>query len=320
MKRILILIVFVVIVSVGGYIIYKEGTLSPNKSDHTAKIFIINRGDGLTTIAKNLLSAGLIRNRVAFYLVVKELGIEKKIEAGDYRLNPSMDAYQVATNLTHGTLDVWVTIIEGLRKEEIAQVIAQNFEIPEAEFINQAKEGYLFPDTYLIPRQATAEAIIQIFNHNFDKKFDTERQAKAQKIGMTRDDVVTLSSIVEREARTPAVRQQVASVLLKRLHLNMPLQSDTTIQYALGYQPDEKTWWKKDITFVDLEIDSPFNTYKHTGLPPGPICNPSISSVDAVLNADPNIPYLFYLVDGKGRIHFARTAAEHQENINKYLK
>ncbi len=319
-KRLLILIIFIIIVAIGGFLIYKEGTLPPDATSKSAKIFVINKGDGLTTIARNLHNEGFIRNRVVFYLVVKELSIEKKIQAGDFRLSPAMSAYEVANALTHGTVDIWVTIVEGLRKEEVAQVISQNFEIPESEFISKSDEGYLFPDTYLIPRLATAESIISIMNNNFDTKYDAQHEVKAKKLGFTKQEVITLASLVEREARTPVVKQQIASILLRRLKEDMPLQIDATVQYALGYQPDEKSWWKKDLSLDDLKIKSPYNTYINTGLPPGPICNPGLASIDAVVDADANTPYLFYITDSQGRIHYARTSAEHEANIKKYLK
>ena len=151
---------------IGSYLYFKEGTLPVNKSGKESKIFIINKGDTLSIIANNLSNEKLIRNKVVFFFVVKQMGIEKKIQAGDFRLSPFMDVYEIAQNLTHGTLDIWVTIIEGLRKEEVAQVISKEFSIPEIEFVNLAQEGYLFPDTYLIPRQATAESILAILKKN----------------------------------------------------------------------------------------------------------------------------------------------------------
>jgi UPF0755 protein len=139
-----------------------KGLLPVDKNNKETKIFVIKRGESLNSIIDNLYRQNLIRNRLVFYLLVKKLGIEKRIQAGDFRLSPSMDAQTIAKNLTKGTLDIWVTIVEGLRKEEIAQIINQNFAIPESEFLKYAKEGYLFPDTYLIPKEATAEAIVKI--------------------------------------------------------------------------------------------------------------------------------------------------------------
>lgn len=282
---------------------------------------MIRRGENLRSIIRNLYDQKLIRSRIAFFLVVKQLGIEKKIQAGDFRLSPSMDAFKIAETLTHGTLDVWVTIVEGLRKEEIAHLIGKELDIPEIEFIKAAKEGYLFPDTYLIPKNAGAETVIRIFNENFKKKFNQQLVEQAKRnLNLTQDQVLILASLVEREAKYDTDRKKVASILVKRLKNNWPLQVDATVQYALGYQAIEKTWWKKNLTFNDLKIDSPYNTYKNTGLPPAPICNPGLASIKAVVEADPNIDYWYYLSDKTGKTHYSKTLEEHNRNIEKYLQ
>lgn len=317
-KFIVTLIVFLV-VAIGSYLFYKEGTLAVNKTDKTNKIFVVKQGESLDEIAQSLRNEGLIRNRIVFFLVVKQLGLERKIQAGDFRLSPSMTAAEVAQNLTHGTLDKWITVIEGLRKEEIADQLAKQFDISVSEFTTLAPEGYLFPDTYLVPTDASAENIISILTNTFDKKYTPELQEKARKIDLTKEQVVILASMVEREARTESDRKQVASILLKRYRSDWSLDIDATIQYALGYQPAEKRWWKKRLTAEDIKLDSPYNTYKNAGLPPGPICNPSLSSITAVVNANPNTPYWFYLTDLNGKTHFAKTLEEHNANIAKYL-
>lgn len=290
-----------------------------NKNSLTSTIFIVNPGDPLNTIINNLSKQGLIRNKIVFYLIIKQLGIERKIQAGDFRISPKMTATQVAKNLTHGTLDVWVTLIEGTRKEEMAQIISKDLNIPETEFIKDSTEGYLFPDTYLIPATATAESVVSILENNFDKKFSQELRNQAKNKNLTEKEVVILASLVEREARQPATRQKVAGIILKRYLADWPLQVDATVQYALGYQQYEKSWWKKNLTEEDLKINSPYNTYKNTGLPPEPICNPSLSSIEAVVNADPKTPYWYYVTDKNGVMHYAVTLQEHNENIRKYL-
>lgn len=320
MKRLIILVIFLAVVGLGSYLFYKEGTLPVNRETKTSKIFVIRKGEGLSEVAKNLAGEGLIRNKIVFYLVVKRLGIDKNIQAGDFRLSQSMDVYEVARTLTHGTLDVWVTIIEGLRKEEVAQIISQNLGIPEVEFLKYAKEGYLFPDTYLFPRQATAGAVIDILSSNFEKKYDTTLRSQARLNGLTDKEVLILASIVEREARSDSDRKQVASILLKRLRADWPLQTDATIQYAVGYDETDKSWWKKNLSEDDLKIDSPYNTYKHIGLPPTPVTNPGLSSIQAVVRANADIPYWFYLSDRKGIMHYAVTHEEHERNIGKYLQ
>lgn len=320
MKKIKILLFLFIIMFASFYLFYREGSLPVNKNDQTSKIFIVKQGQPLNTIANNLANEKLIRNKVVFYLIVKQLGIEKKIQAGDFRLSAKMSASELAKNLTHGTLDIWVTLIEGTRKEEMAQVISNQLGIPEVEFDKLADEGYLFPDTYLVPKTATAETILAIIKNNFNKKFDESLHIQAQNKKLTEKQVLILASLVEREARQSVTRQKVASIILKRYLNEMPLQIDATVQYALGYQIGEKTWWKKDLTVDDLKFDSPYNTYKNKGLPPEPICNPSLSSIEAVINADPSTPYLYYITDKNGVMHYASTLEEHQNNINKYLQ
>jgi UPF0755 protein len=320
MKKILITGILSLLIVTFFYLFYKQGIMPVDKNSKETKIFVIQKGESLKSIIDNLYRQNLIRNRLAFYLLIKKLGFEKKIQAGDFRLSPSMDAETIAKTLTKGTLDIWVTIIEGLRKEEIAQIINQNFSIPESEFLKYAKEGYLFPDTYLIPKEATAEAIVKILVNNFYRRFNDDLRQKAKDKSLTEEEVVTIASLVEKEAKYEEDRTKVASIILKRLKNDWPLQVDATIQYALGYQPQEKTWWKKNLTKEDLNIDSPYNTYKNKGLPPTPICNPGLASIKAVIFADTNTPYWYYLSDKTGRMHYAKTLEEHNENIKKYLQ
>ena len=323
LKKSLLFLSITFFLSLSGYFfIFSYLTKPVNPKAKKTKIFVIRKGESLTSIAKRLQKEKLIRSRLAFYLVVKKLGIERKIQAGSFRLSPALDSYEIAKKLTKGTLDIWVTIIEGLRKEEIAQIVSQKLGIPEAEFLKYArdKEGYLFPDTYLFPKNATAKLVVEIMLKNFHKKFTPALKEKARKKGLTEKETITLASLVEREAKYDSDRIKVASVLLKRLRNNWPLQVDATVQYALGYQEDTATWWKKNLTKEDLQIDSPYNTYKYKGLPPTPICNPGLSSIKAAIYADPNTPYWYYISDKKGKIHLARTLKEHQENIRKYLK
>lgn len=320
MKRLLILLGLTAIFAFGFLLYYREGTLPVDRKSQESKIFVVRPGENLNTIANNLADEKLIRNKVIFYFVVKRMGIEKTIQAGDFRLSHSMDANEIAKALTHGTLDVWLTLIEGLRKEEVAQMVSQNLDIPETEFLKYAREGYLFPDTYLVPKNATAGSIIKIFEDNFNAKFSEELREKARKKNLTADQVVTLASLVEREARFNEDRGGVADVLLARLEKNMKLDIDATVQYVLGYQPEEKSWWKKELTFADLEIDSPYNTYKNAGLPPGPIANPGLATIQAIVEANAYSPYLFYVSDKSGHLHFARNIEEHNENVRKYLK
>jgi len=320
MKKSFIVFLFLSIFFIFAYLFYKQGLLPVDKNSKETKIFVIKRGESLNSIINNLYRQNLIRNRLVFYFLVKKLGIERKIQAGDFRLSASMDSETIAKNLTKGTLDVWITIIEGLRKEEIAQIINKNFSIPESEFLKYAKEGYLFPDTYLIPKDATAESIVKILTNNFYRRFNKELQQKAEKKRLTEEEVIIIASLVEREAKYDEDKQKVASIILKRLKNDWPLQIDAAVQYALGYQPQERSWWKKYLTQKDLEIESPYNTYKNKGLTPGPICNPGLNSIKAVIDASENTPYWYYLSDKTGRMHYSKTLEQHNENIRKYLQ
>ena len=228
MKKLHILLLLIVLITVFSYLFYKEGSLPVNKNDKISKIFIIRQGESLNTIVNNLSNEGLIRNKMVFYLIIKQMGIDRKIQAGDFRLSANMSAIELAKNLTHGTLDVWVTLIEGTRKEEMAQVISNQLGIPEIEFDKLAEEGYLFPDTYLVPKTATAETVLSIIKNNFNDKFDESLHTQARNKKLTEKQVLILASLVEREARQPATRQKVASIILKRYLNDMPLQILTT--------------------------------------------------------------------------------------------
>jgi len=320
MKKLLTLAILFAVIGFGGYIMYKEGTLPVNKQSQEPVMFVIDQGQNLNTIINNLSKQDLIRNRLVFYLVVKQLGIERSIQAGDFRLSQLMNAYELAKELTHGSIDIWVTVPEGLRKEEIAEIMSKKFSISETEFNTLAEEGYLFPDTYLVPKNPTAKQIINIMQANFDSKYTAEYSAQAQQNGLTDKETLILASIVEREAKFDSDRQQIASILLRRYQEQYPLQVDATIQYALGYQPEQERWWKKSLTYADLGLKSPYNTYNTTGLPPTPISNPGIASIAAVAQADPKTPYRFYLSEPSGKTHYAKTYEEHQNNIERYLK
>mgnify|MGYP001617219534 FL=1 len=315
---ILITVSFIILVGLGLF--FYEGTLPVDKTNKDSIIFVVEIGERSESIVKKLSQENLIRSRLAFYGILFQLKIREQIQAGDYRLSPSMSSYEIAKELTHGTLDRWITIIEGWRKEEIADKVAAEFKIPAIEIINSAKEGYLFPDTYLIPKDASAGALISILENNFNNKFDDALKAKISRLGLTELEAITLASIVEREAKFEQDRVEVASILLKRFREGIPLQADATVQYALGYQTEQKSWWKHSLTFEDLRINSIYNTYENPGIPPAPISNPGLSSLKAVANAKLNTPYLFYISDINGKLHYARTLQEHNQNIDKYLK
>src|SRR3990167_2651792 len=170
MKKLLILFIIILLIGLGGYLFYREGTLPVNKQSKDSIIFVIDPGQNLDSIINNLSKVNLIRNRIVFFLVVKKLGLEREIQAGDFRLSAAMDAYEIAEELTHGTIDIWVTVPEGLRKEEIAEIMSKTFDVSETEFNQLAQEGYLFPDTYLVPKNPNPKQIIELMKATFDTK------------------------------------------------------------------------------------------------------------------------------------------------------
>jgi len=217
-----------------------------------------------------------------------------------------------------GRFDKKLTLIEGLRKEEVAEILEKEASINKKEFLRRAKEGYFFPDTYLVPNNVTLDQLLQIVEDNFNKKVTERTIESARKNGISKEQLLILASIVEREARDNEQRGVIAGILIKRWQSGVSLGADATIQYALGYSSEEKTWWRKNLTVEDLEINSKYNTRKNVGLPPGPICNPGISSIEAVANPK-DTPYQFYLHDQKGVVHYAKTLEEHEQNIQRYL-
>lgn len=314
-KRYVILVILAAFLSL-TFLWWRNGLQPANTSNKQSKIFIVGKGQGVREIAKNLKNEGLIRDQIVFFLYARFNGIDKKIQAGDFRLNPSMKAAAVAENLTHGTLDIWVTIPEGLRADEIADILKTKMPSYDESWriALRQNEGYLFPDTYLIPRGADADTVIKKLKETFEEKFKT---LSFSKTNFSKNQIVIIASLIEREAKHDEDRALVASVILNRLGLGMKLDLDATIQYALGYQTDEKRWWKKSLTLEDLKLNSPYNTYKVAGLPPTPISNPGLSSLEAVINPA-RTNYLYYISDSKGVNHYAETIEQHNANIKKY--
>jgi len=327
-----LVIVFLGVATFGGFFWWLgvQGPVQPAfspQANQDQQIFVIKKGEGLDEIALCLQKEGLVRSAFAFRLAVMAKNLTQQIQAGDFRLHPGMDLAEIIDQLTHGTLDVWVTIPEGWRQEQIAQkLINEGFEIDladwEQEVNNSNLEGFLFPDTYLIPKDATAGAITKIMSNNFDKKTESVLSSRIQS-SYSLNQVITLASLVEREVRTDQDRPLVAGIIFKRWQSNWPLQVDAAVQYVVGsikceIRDSDCNWWSKNLTKQDLQINSPYNTYQFRGLPPAPICNPGLASIKAALSYQES-PYWFYLSDSSGQMHYAETIADHNANIAKYL-
>jgi len=305
MKKLLLMPLAVALV-IAGAVGWFYLNSKPVSSDKNFKDFLIVKGSGASQIGNKLYKEGLIKSPLAFKIYVQIAGKAGKILAGEYRLAPNLSLFEIANQLGKGPIEVWVTIPEGLRREEVADRFSKSLVKDEGfvqEFLSlsDGEEGYLFPDTYLFPKTASASAVINKMKAVFD--------SKTSQMGLTRDQVI-LASLIERETKTAEERPIVAGILTNRLEAGMTLQVDATIQYAKG------NW--EPVVSADKNISSPYNTYKFAGLPPGPIASPGLSSLQAAANpADTD--YFYYLHDSKGKIYYARTLAAHNENIRKYL-
>ncbi len=304
------------------------------------KVFVVNLGESTSSIGQRLEKDGLVHSGLFFWLYTRfscngvtltnPLSFIKKpssskdclsgqIQAGTFQLSAANNLDKIALQLTKGKpVDKWTKIIEGLRVEEIADKLFGQYNFPPGDYLKVAKEGYMFPDTYLFRTESTADEIAAKMRENFDKKFTAEIQSGITKQGLSLNEGITLASIVQREAGHADDAPLIASVFLNRLNIHMPLGSDVTVQYALGYDEAEKTWWKKDLTPDDLAIDSPYNTRLYAGLPPNPICNPGLAAIKAVATPATS-DYYYFLYDKDGNVHFAKTLDEHNSNKQKYL-
>lgn len=283
--------------------------------DQTPQVFVIPKGAGVSEIAKKLKENKLIRSELAFKFYISQNNLTDKLQAGSFKLSPSQSVSEIVKTLQTGSEDVWVTLLEGWRNEEIAEKLNKELGVNKEEFLKNAKEGYMFPDTYLFPKEATVSYIIDTLENTFENRFNQDLRSKIRSQGLTEKQGVILASIVEREARSQKARTEVASILLRRFKIDMGLNADATLQYILGYQPQEKSWWKRNLTNEDKKEDSTYNTYLYKGLPPEPIANPSLSSLEAVANADSKTAYLYYYHDSKGNSYYGKTLDEHNENV-----
>lgn len=290
-------------------------------SSKTEKVIVVSRGESFNQVADKLKTENLIKSTWAFKIKAKQPQYADKLEPGTFKLSESLSVDQILKVITSSPLDTWVTLLEGWRVEEMAQKLNSELGIENSEFLKSAEEGYMFPDTYLFPKGYSGAQIAKRLKDTFEERYTSELKAKIKAQGLTEKQGVILASIVEREARSYEVRQKVASILLKRFKIGMGLNADATVQYALVSKGSQKTptdgWWKKRIFYEDLEIESPYNTYIHAGLPPAPICNPSASSLKAVADAT-STPYLYYFHDTEGNSYYAKTLEEHNINVENH--
>lgn len=317
----------------------QEEIVRPASDDPTPVVFTVEPGETAGDIALRLKRLGLITDAELFRQLAQYEKADSKLEAGRYELRANMTMGEIIETLQHGRIEeIAVTIPEGWRAEQIAQRLAEEVDVDGDHFLDLVQdghfdyeflqdrppeaslEGFLFPDTYLLPVQPTALDIIGRMLANFDKRFTAEMRQAAVEQEMTIYQVVILASIVEREAVVAEERPIIAGVFLNRLEEGITLDACPTVQYALGYQEDTGQWWKTPLTLEELDqVNSPYNTYLHQGLPPGPICNPGLASIQAVLEPI-ETEYLYFLAKGDGSHAFATTFEEHLQNQQKYQR
>lgn len=317
MKKIFIFLLIFAVFLIGIYIWWINGVAPVDPANTVDKTFIVMEGEGTRAIVDDLKKSGLIRDAIVFFLLLKKTGIDGKIQAGQFLLNPAMSADEIMQKLQVGKFDVSITIPEGKRAQEIADIFKNNLPQYDETWRDELNrnEGYLFPDTYLFPRSAGMQQIITIMKNNFEKKYaEITNNTK-----LSKNDIVTIASLIEREAKHSEDRQLVSSVIHNRLNLGMKLDIDATVQYILGFDRIEQTWWKKELTSDDLKIDSSYNTYRNSGLPPGPIASPGLASLMAAANPA-QTDFIYYISDKQGNNHYARTLEEHNANIRKYIQ
>ena len=314
-----------------GVLIWWLISVKPVSTEDRLKTFIIAKGSTASIIGKKLKDQGFTNSATAFKLYVQATGKQRKIQAGEYKLSSSWSLFRIVDQFIKGPTEIWVTIPEGLRKEEIAERVidslgnTDNGDVFRTDFLKltENKEGYLFPDTYLFPQDASASAVVKKLTDTFNKKIDSKLLEEIEKSSYSLDEVITIASLLERETRHDSERSVVAGIIYKRLESGWPLQIDATVQYALAAlncrgNISKCDWWP-NLSKENMQINSSYNSYKFKGLSPTPICNPGFSSIRAAVYPETS-PYWFYLHDMKGEIHFARTIEEHNSNISIYLK
>jgi UPF0755 protein len=291
-------------------------------------------GESASAILQRLQEQGIVGDGLLLRAYLRYLGADRTIQAGHYSLSGGMTPRELAQALQHASAPAIIfTVPEGWRSEQIAEALSpaqapfspqQFLEASQAGFLPPALsaelpdparlEGFLFPDTYHLTQDSLPADLVSSMLETFDRRVSVElRDAYAQQ-GLSLYQAVTLASIVEREAVVTDERPWIASVFLNRLALDIKLDADPTVQYALGRQPDG-AWWKPALSLEDLQFDSPFNTYVYAGLPPAPIANPGLASLRAVAFPEAS-PYLYFRAacDGSGRHAFAETFDQHLLN------
>lgn len=339
-KRIVLVIVLILIlIAATAGIWYISSTRPENKNSSKVQVVTIQQGTGASAIGQILKSKGLIRSAAAFRIYGKLNGTDAKYQAGTYGISKSMSVSRIAQIIASGkTNTVSVTIPEGLTEYQIAKKFSSAGLVKYSSFVNELEngdfrsefsflkgaqkgkhqmEGYLFPDTYAVAPGTSSHKIIEMMLKREQTELNTLKFSSNVKKGYSVNKVMTIASIIEKECQADQDRAKVSSVIYNRLKKNMPLQMDSTITYLLDQTGSHKT----EVTYKDLKIDSPYNTYKNTGLPPGPIASPGKASMEAALHPA-NTKYLYFVVSSKldGSHVFSSSYSQFEKDKAAYSK
>ena len=287
--------------------------------------FTILPGESVSQIGAKLDQVGLM-DAAIFVLYVRSKNLTSKIQAGRYEIPLVLTPVQVVELFQHGTFDVRLTFLEGWRREQFLEYALENLAVDDGVFspeflaATENLEGRLFPDTYVVPIDIGAAELVEILRANFDQKYQESITPAEVASGLTQGQILIIASLLERETlerETKEEMEMIAGILVKRWQSGWRLDVDATIQYILGRDWNAEKgrweWWKDSITAADKKIDSPYNTYKYTGLPPGPIANPGLDTLLATVNYRES-PYWFYLHCQDGQVKYAATLEEHNAN------
>ncbi len=314
-------------------LLWHDGNLTrPVDQNGVERVFIITQGESVTSVAGRLEAEGLVHNGDALrdYLIYK--GLDVSMQAGNYTLSPAMSIVDIANELQDPAPgDATFVVLPGWRLEEVAASIpTSGLNMTPAEFLavavshpmgyeffdpSASSEGFLFPDTYILPRDSTPEELRDALVRNFGLHLTGELREGFARQGLSVYQGVTLASIVEREAIADEEKPVIASVFINRLNAGMKLDSDPTVQYAIGFNVAQQTWWTNPLSGADLQFISPYNTYQNVGLPPGPIASPGLSALRAVAFPVDTLYFFFQArCDGSGLHNFAETFEQHLSN------
>jgi UPF0755 protein len=291
------------------------------------RVILVQRGQSLKQVAGELERVGLIRGTFGFQVLARLMGLDRHIKAGQYKFKLGITVPALLRAFARGMSGLnLVTIPEGLRTLEVSLLLSNHLGVPVAAFDSLARdrgfldslgieapsiEGYLAPDTYEFLPGTSPEVAFRTMASRTVRFLNEAAGTDTLPLGLSLHEVLTLASIVESEAQVNDERPKIAQVYLNRLRLNMRLQADPTVLYGIGRAPRSR------LLLRQITMDSPFNTYLHVGLPPGPICNPSRKCIEAVLRPASSIEDLYFVARGEGRHFFARTYEQHLENIQR---